>query len=384
MIFLDINTFYGPKSGGSKTFYNAKIDYFLKRPDDTYFLVYPGKGFKRERKSDNVTLFEFYGKPLGGISKGYRLLLDYPGVWRLLRKLRPDVVETGDPYLSALFSTIAPMGARTVRGSFYHTDSVDTYVRPWIERKNPPFGKSMARAAEKLFYFLQAKFDATLVTSRIMEEKLHHHGVQRTRYVPFGTDPLMMEAYRKRNKKKSPGRIRLLYAGRLEQEKGIDLLIKIIPRLLENPDVYLSVAGRGLYEDELKAIDHHQFEYLGYISSRTQLAEIFSRHQIFLAPGPYETFGFAALEAMASGQTVVGPDKGGVAEMLTEYGSSSIFKAGDARSFLDTIGVAMKSDLVAEAAKSHAFAGTFGCWDEAIDRMITGYKELVSANSQER
>ena len=52
------------------------------------------------------------------------------------------------------------------------------------------------------------------------------------------------------------------------------------------------------------------YRYLEYVSGRQELAEIYRAHDILLAPGPYETFGLAVLEAMASGLVVVGSQLG--------------------------------------------------------------------------
>ncbi len=229
-----------------------------------------------------------------------------------------------------------------------------------------------------MFFYLHKKFDIILVASRSTEKKLHSYGVLQTSYVPFANDPLMLEAYLKRTKKEHAGKIKMLYAARLDHEKNVDLLLKIMPKLLAIPGIEVSVAGRGQYEDDFAKITHPQYHFLGFISSREQIADIFSEHHIFLATGPYETFGFAILEAMASGLAVVGPDKGETAERLQQYGSSFIYEAGNPDSFLEKILAATKCDFSAEAQSANVFAQKFGDWDKAIDRMIQGYKKLFS------
>src|SRR5207245_104644 len=96
------------------------------------------------------------------------------------------------------------------------------------------------------------------------------------------------------------GPVRLLYAGRLVQDKGIDLLVEILPRLMKLPNVQLTVIGRGIDDHPLCRANYPRYRYLGYIADRRQVAEIFREHQVFLAPGPHETFGLSVLEALAS------------------------------------------------------------------------------------
>jgi alpha-1,6-mannosyltransferase len=383
MIFLDINTFYGPNAGGIRTYHQAKTKYFLNHPDHSCFLVFPGPVHTVEHIGKNVIQVQFYGKQMSRDPKGYRFLLDYPGIYKLIKKVRPDIVEAGDPYVTGLLTLYAPfLPKTTIRSAFYHSDPIDTYLKPWFYKHKIIFRKQISEMVDKLFFSQQKKFDATMVASRLMEKKLRHRGMTQTHYVPFGNDPLMLKAFEKRKGDVGPGKVRLLYGGRLDQEKGVDMLLKIIPELLTNRKLVLSVAGHGQYDAEFAAIKHPRYRFLGYVSSRRKLADIFSKHDIFLATGKHETFSLAVLEALASGQVVVGPDQGGVGEMLQQCGSSFIFKAENHHSLLKTILAACSCDLAAESLAANACAQKLGSWNEAIENMIHVYQQLFAAKKQ--
>jgi alpha-1,6-mannosyltransferase len=133
VVFLDINTFYSPKAGGIRTYHQAKIDWFKQSRDHRYILIYPGPAFLVREANPRTTLVEAYGPPLTGDPSGYRLLLDYWKVFRMLRKTRPDVLEAGDPWLTGLFC-LAVKKLGLFRGqvtAFYHSDPVPTYFEPW-------------------------------------------------------------------------------------------------------------------------------------------------------------------------------------------------------------------------------------------------------------
>ena len=53
----------------------------------------------------------------------------------------------------------------------------------------------------------------------------------------------------------------------------------------------------------------------------------YASHDVLLAPGRFETFGMAALEAAAAGLVVVGPDQGGTGELLRQIASPLMFPA---------------------------------------------------------
>jgi len=379
MKFLDINTFFCPSGGGIRIYHQAKVDYFLRHTEDMYTLIYPGHlNNTVEEVAPNIRLIQVYGTPLSRDPKGYRMLLNYPSVLRAVRKFKPHVIEAGDPWLTGLFCLYAPFAKGTVRSSFYHTDPMDTYVRRWADIKGGAVRIKLRDWAGRLFYSLQKKYDATFVSSGVMQKKLNGRGIRNTVLTPFGVDPIFLNQY----SEKAPGEgeekaVRILYLGRLDREKGVELLLEIMPKLLENPDLSISVGGRGTLETGFRAIRHPRYRFLGFIAPRWQAAELYARHHIFLAPGPYETFGLSGLEAMAAGLVVVGPDRGGTGELLKEMDSPYIFEAGNADHFYRTLMSAVLSDQAAEGRKAHQFASQFGSWHDAIGRMVSHYKQMV-------
>ncbi|WP_457576320.1 glycosyltransferase [Desulfomarina sp.] len=377
MIFLDINTFYGPRGGGIRTYHQAKIDYFLANPADSYILVYPGPKRQEQRVGQNVRLIQLRGKAITSDPEGYRFLLDYFRVFQLIYRTMPDVIESGDSYLTELFTLVSPFPKRMIRASFFHSDSPDTYLSPWLAERKIPAGKTIAETGKKLFLAMQKKFDTTLVPSLLLTDKLKKHGIQRVRYAPFGSDPLMLDTYYKRKFNQDQKKRTLLYAARLDGEKSIDILLSSIPELLQNENISITVAGRGQYEKEFAAINHPRYHFAGFVSSRRKLANLFNRHQIFLATGQYETFGFSVLEAMAAGLTVVGPDRGETGLRLKHLNSPFIYRGGDRQDFLKKIKHTCDTDLKPWAERGHNYARKFGSWDRAIERMILHYKHLL-------
>ena len=57
--------------------------------------------------------------------------------------------------------------------------------------------------------------------------------------------------------------------------------------------------------------------FTGFISDRTRLATLLASADVSLAPGPHETFGLAALEALAAGTPVVASRSSALADIVT-------------------------------------------------------------------
>lgn len=378
MHFLDINTFYAEKAGGIKTYHRAKLGYFLRHPEHTYTLIAPGPKFNISELADNVRVIHIYGPRLSRDDGGYRLLLDLPSVYRLLKNLKPDVLEVGDPWLSGLFSLLMrKSGAfNGLLASFHHSDAVHAWLEPWATSgKIPlPHRRWLAQLSARGFYNIQSRYDVTLVSSRFMERHLSQWGVKNVVRRGFGTDPLFFS-----EKKSANGeQIKLLYAGRLGVEKGAGLLLSQLENILEQPNVTLTVLGRGKFEREFSSFKHPRYTFGGYVSDRAELARIYREHDIFLAPGPHETFGLGVLEALASGLVVVGPDCGGTAELLTEANLPFIFETNNAKDFTRAITDAIETSLPRYARRAREAAARYGEWDEAIGRMVQFYEHRLT------
>jgi alpha-1,6-mannosyltransferase len=373
VVFLDINTFYSPKAGGIRTYHQAKIEWFKRRPGHHYILVYPGPAYRVREEHPHVTLVEVFGPALTGDPAGYRLILDYWRVYRLIRKTRPDVLEAGDPWLTGLFClALKKLGLFRGRlAAFYHSDPVPTYFAPWAERGFlRPLKRLLLGPLAAFFYGLQKGYGLTAVSSRAMEESLRACGIARTAHLPFGVPALFLETPPPR---RAPGPRRLLYAGRLDREKGIEALLFALPSLLALGNVEVTVVGRGAFADRFAAFGDGRLHYLGFVDGPRRMLEIYDGSHALLAPGPFETFGLGVLEAMARGLVVIGPDRGGTAELLREAESPFMFRAGDERDFLRAAAAALgasDSEWEALAARSRATAERYGTWDEAVGRMV--------------
>jgi alpha-1,6-mannosyltransferase len=372
VIFLDINTFFSPKAGGIRTYHQAKMAWFQSQSQDHYFLVYPGSTRRPQILGPQVSLQEFYGPAVTGDPSGYRILMDFLGIFRLILKVKPDVLEAGDPWITGLFC-LALKKSGWYKGllvSFYHSDPVPSYFQPWAKKRRFKFFKALlVRLAAKIFYRIQGGYDLTAVASRTMEESLVKHGVRSVAYLPFGVPDLFFANLPIRNS----GTKKLLYAGRLDSEKGIELFLASLPSLLANVTVEISVLGRGSFAEKVRAINHPRFHYLGFLESQEAVREVYDSHDILLAPGPFETFGLGVLEAMARGMVVVGPDRGGTAELLRQMGSPFIFTADDLKDFLRVTGLAIACDWARESEKARELALSYGSWDKAVRRMNACY-----------
>lgn len=387
LTFCDLSSFYGPTAGGIRTYHDAKLRWFASQQRHRYVLIHPGKRFAVERVAPSVTVVTTYGAPAGA---GYRLPVDVQRIRRIVRELRPDILETGDPWFSGPFGLWFQRSGY-VRGlvtSFFHGDPMRTYVDPWVERGSmgQPFRRRLGARADRWFYQVQGLYDLTLVSSEGIERSLRARGVQRVLRAPFGVDPLFLRASRLRERGGHQGAarghrpVRLLYAGRLQADKGADLLLDVLPRLLEHRDVTVTIAGRGPLAAQFVAIQHPRLRVPGFVSTRAEMAQLYADHDVLLAPGAHETFGLSGLEALAAGLVVVGANAGGTGELLAQLESPCRFEPGDREGLLLAIDEAIAGDAGKRSREGIALAERYGSWQDAIGRQVDGYCERLRAS----
>src|SRR4051794_28410691 len=118
-----------------------------------------------------------------------------------------------------------------------------------------------------------------------------------------------------------PWRWRLLYAGRIAPEKGVDVAVRALDAL---PEASLVLAGRGdapPSHERLRVVE----------SAPDEIAQVYADADCVLFPVVWpEPWGLVPLEAMSVGRPVVATGTGGSAEYLRDGVNALLVPPGDA------------------------------------------------------
>jgi glycosyltransferase involved in cell wall biosynthesis len=148
----------------------------------------------------------------------------------------------------------------------------------------------------------------------------------------------------------SSANVRMLFVGRLESRKGIDVVLKVAPALLTQfSDAILNIVGDDTiprpdgttYKQEFEALDLPSFIrdriiFHGRVEEE-ELRTFYRDCDIFVAPSRYESFGLVFLEAMMFGKPVIGCDAGGGPEVVSDGKTGFLVKPGDADGLRDAL-----------------------------------------------
>jgi glycosyltransferase involved in cell wall biosynthesis len=137
----------------------------------------------------------------------------------------------------------------------------------------------------------------------------------------------------------------VLFVGRLDRSKGVPVLLAAARLVIkEHPSVQFVLAGAShptLPQVEIDSLirDYDLESHVnqtGHLSSE-ELARLYREASVCILPSYYETFGLAALEAMAYGKPVIATHAGGLAEVVEDGKTGLLVPPDDA----DALAMAM-------------------------------------------
>jgi alpha-1,6-mannosyltransferase len=312
MRIVRLANFVAPHSGGLRTSL-AELGAGYLAAGHEPVLVIPG-----ERDSDQPTA---QGRvitmraPRVPFAGGYRVLWRRRRLARLLTRLRPDVLEVSDR--TTLRWTGAWARERGVPAVMVSHESVTALLEG--------VGLSKGRAvADWLNRRTARAYQQVICTTGWAAAEFERIGAGNLVRVPLGVD---LTTFRPRNDQaQGQGQILLVHCGRLSAEKKPQRSLTTLATLRASGlPVRLVVAGDGPLRARLErraARAGLPVTFAGFLSGRADLAALLASADVALAPGPAETFGLAALEALACGTPVVVSAESALPEVAGEAGAS--------------------------------------------------------------
>ena len=177
----------------------------------------------------------------------------------------------------------------------------------------------------------------------------------------------------------------VLYAGRVEPLKGIDIAINAISKLELNEVVDLIVVGGDSTSDtivaELKELArsfgiYKQVKFVGSVR-QSLLAEFYRAADALIFPSYYESFGLVALEAMASGTPVVASRVGGLPQLIKNGETGYLVPFRCPESFTEKLEVILSNPILQDAIGASARRDAMDySWGNAAKKLARFYFSL--------
>jgi D-inositol-3-phosphate glycosyltransferase len=221
------------------------------------------------------------------------------------------------------------------------------------------------------------------------------YGAQEERVfvVPPGVDLSMFQpidrAEARRKIGYGPGRL-LLFAGRLERLKGVDVAINALALLRDraHDDVRLLILGEDSRDgeesekDRLKALSvaagvRDRVDFLGSVAHH-ELPYFYSAADVVVMPSYSESFGLVALEAQACGRPVVASNVSGLRSVVRDDVSGYLLDGHDPAAYAERIGRLLDDPEMARhmGARGRLLAQRFS-WSRTADRLELLFERIA-------
>lgn len=355
--------FWGPASGGVRRYLEAKRSHLATRTGCRHSLLVPGPrpGWSIE---ENQLLCQMpaWRLPAGD---GYRFpLRAWP--WReALVQLAPDVIEAGDPYVTAQAALAAGRLLDVPVVGFFHSDLSRLLALRCGNWVRPLSGRYLGQ--------LYRRFDWMFAPSEVMARQLADLGVPDVSVQRLGVDTTVFRpsaarpGLRKTLRVPRDARL-LVFAGRNTREKHVDQLVATLDRLDER--YYLLLVGAGM-----PVGSHPRLRVIDYVADEHTLAGYLAAADALLHAGDAETFGLVILEAMACGLPVVGVDAGATPELVDEAVGELVPRAR-AADLARGVGRLFERDWLAAGAAARRRAVRHYGWGPQLDRQLMRMGQL--------
>jgi len=353
-----IANFVGPASGGmryavealGRGYAAAGVERLLVVPGPEDHVVRGPHGAVAQVRSPRVG------------AQGYRLVVEPWRVVRLLEEFAPDALELSDK------TTLLPVAwwarRHDVRTTLLSHERLDEMLA--MRTGAGPVARAAVGVLDRV---LVCSVDQVVVTSRFAERELGHLAAAAGRpvvRVPLGVD---LATFRPRGRRAPSPVLRLALVGRLSREKSPRLAVATAVELhRRGVPVRLDVHGDGPERRGLERVARGApIAFHGHVPDRDAVARALAEADVALSVCPAETFGLAALEALACGTPLVTADTGGARELVDD--GCGAWARPEPRALADA--VLRLATLPPSACRAAARSRAEGySWSRAVDRML--------------
>jgi glycosyltransferase involved in cell wall biosynthesis len=208
----------------------------------------------------------------------------------------------------------------------------------------------------------------TLVENGVPEERVH--------IVPYGINASQQHASQPSGspRRRSNGKLQLLFVGRINQRKGIKYLLEALD-MLDSQQVELTVCGWA--EDGLELFRAYEGRVTVRPSvSAAELEQAYASADLFILPSVAEGFGQVLLEAMAAGLPIAATTRTAAPDLIRHGVEGLVFEPASAEAAAGSIAWALDNRLrlpeMGRAAQARSKEFTWERFRSGIAGIVAG------------
>ena len=224
--------------------------------------------------------------------------------------------------------------------------------------------------------FAIAQFDAVTVPSQFLKRATYEN-LQLPETMPIDVIPNFVDTELYTPATERNGELpRIVHNSNFRPLKRVDDVIRVFARVRQHVACELVLIGDGPERSRVEAMVHELglSRDVTFLGKQLGFVDVLKTARVFLLPSGSESFGLAALEALACGVPVVASRIGGVPEVISDGKTGFLLPMGDVEAMAQAVRRLLEDDrlqlTMAEAARADAVAR----FPRAP--MVTRYEEL--------
>ena len=330
---------YPPDVNGA-AYFSCRLATILAKRGHNASVICPSQSFRAQTSwQEGVRVFGVHSFPLL-LYPDFRFsppFLVKSSIRNFLRPNRPDVVHIQNHFLlsNAVFEVAQELGIPVIGTNHVVPTNVvhHLHLPPKMEEK---VGDYLWARFVQIYQHLSFVTAPTATAAKLSQRPgLGKEvipvscGIDLSRFRPGKDSSYMRQRYG------IPDRLILLYVGRLDKEKKIEVIIRAMPEIVGRVDAHLVVAGPGKLRGQLDALARNlgikdRVTFLGYLPDE-DVPRIYRVADLFVMAGSAELQSIVTMEAMASGLPVIAANVMALPELVHDRENGFLFPRDDAR-----------------------------------------------------
>lgn len=301
-------------NGGVATYIRTLIDGLQDYYDIENYLVM--SEYKSQKEWGNIPKKVFYYKYKRNLANIFSAIKQ---IHEVIEKVNPDIIHVHSTW-AGLFVRL-PYLIKRKKCKIIYTAHGWSFIMDISKKKK----------------FLYATIERTLsmVTNKIInisnfeEKEALNYGLDKKKMIVIYNGVKDKNYNIEYNLDESNNKIKLLFVGRLDKTKGIDILLNIYNKY-KFKNLHLYIIGESVLDNiEIKSNDNTT--YFGWIDNK-DIDKYYKMCDVVIMPSRWDGFGLVAVEAMRNSKPVIVSNRGALPELIKNGLNGYIFDLDDENS----------------------------------------------------
>jgi glycosyltransferase involved in cell wall biosynthesis len=225
-------------------------------------------------------------------------------------------------------------------------------------------------------FFTRIVCNSSFLKNKIVEDRLFRN--EEIEVIPNGID---CERFRNSKRIDLQGDPALLFVGRLEHIKGVDILLKSMKSILKQlPRAVLHIVGNGTMMNQMKIYVGsnslgNKVIFHGSISE--DLPAYYGSTDICIVPSRFDIGPSVILEAMSAGEPIVASRVGGIPELIEDFENGILVDPGTDHIAQSIIELWNDKDLLGKISQNNIAKAESYCWSKIAVDYLKLYKSVL-------